>query len=504
MGRTIAAGVAVAALCSVQPKEASAQVPAQGFDITIDYDQDGIINSIDTEVLNPAAPDVDRDGILNYMDRTPYVADFVDADFDGIKNSLDREPYINNTARIVLRETASLDCNIQTDLDCDGIHNLQDRFDQIADIADADFDGLFNEQDPFPYVPYVRTDIAALLNDDPNYCDTAFDKDCDGIADAFDANDFVAEYPDVDGDGIANKYDHYAFRNFNVASGYLDAKIEPYSRFHFPVILNPAANVYTYSNTLDSFISTDFDGDRIADAHDPYIALYDYDNNGRSDSLDASADFRQRSGEVDYFLETLEEKRIEEGVVRNSQEQARIEEGWLAEAQEERRYEQARLEQRQEALSLEQRIAERRREEGVAADRIEQARREAQWRLEEEARMRIEDLRTGEDRFDVLHDDDSYFTELAERQVVEERSYQQQIIEAQQEEQLAAQRAQDDRIQSQRLDDKYQEEKRLAQQEIEDDYNSQDYDDDWYEWHEFENETYDYYNEPNYDWFKDY
>lgn len=320
-----------------------------------DFDDDGLRNDIDVNMLTFDGTDVDGDKIPNSIDKLPYFTDVADADYDRLSNQWDRQPYMPIFQG--LGEISNHSCAVSYDSDCDQIFNTQDRFPNYREINDADFDGQPNGSDKHPYIPFaVTSSLYDNIIDISFFCLKSTDEDCDGVLNSIDPDDYIAEFPDVDGDGIENKYDQFPY--FNSYLSTINAQAvptrDPSGRLSVPIVpVTNKTNQYYIYKTFYDMMSRDDDGDGLKDIFDPYPNTYDWDNDGRPDGYDSQISVNQDRVEEQRQEERrqdqrTEDKRLEDQRQEARQQDKRLEEQRLQDDLENKRLEEKRLRDQQE------------------------------------------------------------------------------------------------------------------------------------------------------------
>lgn len=214
------------------------------IDGSTDSDNDGMLDSGDSDVANEGSPgtfplDSDNDGVPNYLD--------IDSDNDGIT---DHEENVDGTG---------------TDANNDGI---------VDGSADADNDGILDSAD---------SDDSAIgsPNSDPT------DTDGDGIANPYDI--------DADDDGIIDNIEAQATTGSPTQAGGTDTDGDGLDNVFETTGLSP---VDTDSDGTPDYLDTDSDGDGFPDLLEGWDTDADYfaetspagtdsDNDGLDDNFDA-------------------------------------------------------------------------------------------------------------------------------------------------------------------------------------------------------------------------
>ncbi len=337
-----------------------------------DIDDDGLRNDVDKNIFKFDGTDVDGDKIYNYIDKNPYIVDLADVDYDGISNANDKYPYM--PLGFTLSQISTLRCNVTNDRDCDQIYDYQDRFPDRSDRIDADSDGQENGYDKFPFIPFAYTSAIYDKGEIEYFCYQVEDQDCDGIVNTIDPDDYVAEFPDVDGDGIPNRIDTYPFYNPYLQGKTDNAVLEPSSRYHLPIVKDQTQG-YIILKSINELFTRDTDNDGLRDWLDPYPYTRDWDNDGKPDGSDPQISVNEKKQEEKH----LEEKRQEK-----KQEDKRIEE-----QRQEKKTEQKRQEEQRQQDQAEQKRQQEKRER----DRQDQQRRDQQRQEQERQRQRDEQRR---------------------------------------------------------------------------------------------------------------
>jgi hypothetical protein len=192
------------------------------------------------------------------------------------------------------------------DGDCDGIRNVVDRNPSIADYFDVDFDGIPNGEDGLPY-------NSSVLD--------AIDSDRDGLSNSVDRNPNVMDSLDVDGDGTINALDQLPYAASSIAlSG--DQPTTTTSGINCVIGYKPDGDgdgIPDYCDAYYDIGNRDSDGDGLADLWDPGSGG-DYDNDGIVDSQDARPN-DSAIEEQDRQEQRLEQQRYEDELRRRAQEE---------------------------------------------------------------------------------------------------------------------------------------------------------------------------------------
>jgi hypothetical protein len=164
----------------------------QGFNDSIDVDQDGIPDGCDSMIDN------DGDGVNNTADLCPGFDDAIDVDQDGVPDGCDDivDSDFDGVAD-AFDECMGYDDTI--DVDGDGI------VDGCDDIIDSDGDGV---ADLFEVCPGYDDNVDVDADGKPDGCDDIIDSDNDGVSDANDTCAGFDDSLDVDGDGVADGCDN--------------------------------------------------------------------------------------------------------------------------------------------------------------------------------------------------------------------------------------------------------------------------------------------------------
>jgi len=178
----------------------------EGFDDSIDVDNDGIIDGCDDII------DSDNDGVSDDEDQCNGQDDTIDVDNDTIIDCLD--PLIDSDGDLVSDEDdlcPGFDDNI--DYDNDGIP------DDCDSLIDSDGDYISDENDQCEgYDDNIDQDNDGI----PDDCDQIIDSDSDGVSDEEDTCAGHDDSIDIDSDGIADGCDMLIDSDNDFVPDYID------------------------------------------------------------------------------------------------------------------------------------------------------------------------------------------------------------------------------------------------------------------------------------------